>query len=387
MADDWEQGGERIKEQFLLTERLDSPRPTPPWVKTRFDARFDEAVEAAEWAYRESGRWFFVPAGDNPYTEIIAEPGRDWGDYGALEPTLKTYGRMIGQQGIENLPPEKMRAFADFLVEHQSEFVSRRSPGNIRNTAELMLLAIAVSDYRREEIIEALIKHSDSLDDPDLWRTGYPAYACSLIGGMIWWADFPPDKAAGPYLGGWFGHRILMGPYNRWANLIPKRAEERGEDPAYDYLKHGLKYRNRKHWSRTVHEVVPTLSKSGGSWRFMTGAVPEGWSHREFDDATWETGTPPYSEGGLLHLRRSFVLDDELMEFPWLRADWKGHFRVLINGIPVKATIREWKKAGWYLSEAARAALKPGKNTVAVECLHTDGGSLIDVGLIDWRSG
>jgi hypothetical protein len=551
MFDDWELGGEIIKEQFLLTERLKKPISTPDWVQIRFDKRIAEALEAAKWAYQETRLWFFVPSGDNPYTEIkirrwdecetssvygrllerlsleelpnytqenfrnavawwqswqnsrtgrfynpryvdpqdpgirrvddpiyneyqsnekyvpgvlrylhaeplypvqlhgdaevgefdydamlrfievgriynsggkmindllrridkgnaegipsaeyaisyavewidsetgiIAEPGRDWGDYGALEPTLKTYGRMIGQQGIENLPPEKMQAFADFVVEHQSEFVSRRSPGNIRNTAELMLLAIAVSDYRRDEIIEALIKHSESVVDSELWKTGYPAYACRLIGGMIWWKDFPPERAAGPHLGGWFGHRILMCPYNRWANLILKRAEERGEEPTYDFKKFGLKYRNREHWGRKVYEIVPNFKVSGGSWRFFSGAVPENWAEREFDDTGWDTGLPPYGADDALYLRRNFKLDHKPMEFPWLRADWNGRFRVFLNGIPVKSTIRKWKRAGWYLPEAARASLRQGKNTVGVECLQTGSTSSIDVGLIDWK--
>ena len=447
MSNDRERGGEIIKEQFLLTERLKKPLPTPDWVQARMDRRFQEALEAAEWAYRESGRWFLVPAGDNPHTEIkvrrwdecetcsvygrllerlsleelpnyseanhhaavawwqswqnsqtgrfynpryvdpqnpadkrvedaiydeyqsnekyipgvlrylqseplytvqlhgnaeigkfdydamlhcievgriynrggkmindllrridegnfegipyaeyaiayavqwidpetgiIAEPGRDWGDYGTLEPTLKTYGRMIGKQGIENLPPDKMRAFADFVVEHQSEFASRQSPGNIRNTAELMLLAIAVSDYRKDEIIEALIEQSTSLDDDALWKTGYPAYACRLVGGMIWWKDFSPDKAVGPDLGGGFDHRILMGPYHRWANLVPKEDAERADDTAYDYTKSGLKYRNQEHWARTIREVVPTLAASGGQWRFLAGLAPSDWSERD----------------------------------------------------------------------------------------------------------
>ena len=55
-----ERGAEKIKELFILTERLEKPLPTPVWVKPRLDKRFEEALEAAAWAYRTTGRWFFV---------------------------------------------------------------------------------------------------------------------------------------------------------------------------------------------------------------------------------------------------------------------------------------------------------------------------------------
>lgn len=552
MTENSKSGGQKIKEQFILEERLKKPLPIPPWVKTYLDKRFDEAIEAAEWAYRTTGRWFFIPSGDNPYTEIgirrwdecetsgvygrllqrmrltelpnysvknhreavkwwqswqnsetgrfynpiyvdpehpevkrkedpvydqygsnekyipgvlklleasplypvqlhgnakegqfdydamlhfievdkiynhggkmlnellrridkgesegipfaeyaiacavdwidpeigiINRPGRGWGEYSALEPTLKTLGRMIGQQGIENMPPDKMRAFADFIIAKQPEFVSLGQAGNIRNTAELMLLAMAVSDYRKEEIMQALIEHSKSLEDPNLWeKTGYPAHACALIGGMIWWEEYSPDKGPGPELGGEFGHRIVMGPYHRWANLIKKGPDERAESEDYDYRRFGLKYRNQEHWARRVHEIIPTLSESGEHWRFSDKPVPADWTGRDFDDASWQSGPPPFGENEHLHLRRAFVLEDMPVEHPWLRADWDGIFNVFINGFPVKSTIRKWNKAGWYIPEQAAASLKPGRNIVAVECVRTDPASFIDIGLIDWR--
>ena len=67
MSDDWELGGEIVKEHFLLTERL-------------------KGIPFAEYAISYAVDWI------DPDTGIIAEPGRDWGEYASLEPTLKTYG-------------------------------------------------------------------------------------------------------------------------------------------------------------------------------------------------------------------------------------------------------------------------------------------------------
>jgi len=57
---------------------------------------------------------------------------------------------------------------------------------------------------------------------------------------------------------------------------------------------------------------------------------------------------------------------------------------IYINGVPAA-------RAGGYttayeplpLNDAGKAALKPGKNLLAVHCSQTSGGQYIDIGLVD----
>jgi hypothetical protein len=84
----------------------------------------------------------------------------------------------------------------------------------------------------------------------------------------------------------------------------------------------------------------------------------------------------------------------------WLRRefdlpgnDWKNlsllvhhdeDVKVYVNGVEA-ASARGYTSSyeELPLTNAGKAALKPGKNTIAVSCLQTRGGQYIDVGFVD----
>ena len=78
----------------------------------------------------------------DPALGILPSTSRDWSTYAAMEPTLKTYGRLIGQQAVENLPPDRMKRFTDFIVANQPAFVSHGDAGNMANTSQLFGLSL-----------------------------------------------------------------------------------------------------------------------------------------------------------------------------------------------------------------------------------------------------
>jgi hypothetical protein len=82
-------------------------------------------------------------------------------------------------------------------------------------------------------------------------------------------------------------------------------------------------------------------------------------------------------------MRREVELPAEVLanQQLWLHHDEDAE--VYINGVLALKT------SGWVgsydvfpLTEAGRAALKPGKNTIAIHCRQTGGGQYVDLGFV-----
>lgn len=145
-----------------------------------------------------------------------------------------------------------------------------------------------------------------------------------------------------------------------------------------------------------ITEVVPTSQNSAATWRY-TFEKPDGdWTAAEFKDADWKSGPAGFGtritpgsvvrtewKTGDIWIRRDFNLPpgdtSDLELFMYHDEDAE----VFINGV-LAAKVRGYN--GSYdaipIATAARAALKPGKNTFAVHCHQTGGGQYIDLGLV-----
>ncbi len=148
-----------------------------------------------------------------------------------------------------------------------------------------------------------------------------------------------------------------------------------------------------------VRNVVPASQKSGRLWRYTTAKPAAGWEQPAFDDSSWEKGPAGFGTKGTpgafvrttwrtpgVWLRRTVELPSRLPEGLYWQLHHDEDVEVYLNGTLVL------KRAGYTtdyvlvpLDEAARKALKPGRNTLAVHCRQTGGGQYVDVGLVALR--
>ncbi len=145
-----------------------------------------------------------------------------------------------------------------------------------------------------------------------------------------------------------------------------------------------------------VISVAPAADKAAQTWRYTTSEPGAGWIQPDFNDAAWSEGQSGFgtvdTPGAVVNtkwdssdiwLRRDFTLTgDQLKNVQgWLHHD--DDAKVYINGVLAV-------DAGGYASEyenvaltpAGQAALKPGKNVVAIHCHQIHGGQFIDFGFV-----
>jgi hypothetical protein len=146
-------------------------------------------------------------------------------------------------------------------------------------------------------------------------------------------------------------------------------------------------------------EVVPlikTAQDAPAEWKYTTTNPGEGWEKPGFDDSSWKKGKSGFGTDGTpeavvntnwntpeIYLRREIDIPADAVadaEFVW-HHDEAGV--IFING--VRAARSGQHTTGYVeqrMSKEGRAALKPGRNLIAVRCNQTTGGQYIDVGMI-----
>jgi hypothetical protein len=143
--------------------------------------------------------------------------------------------------------------------------------------------------------------------------------------------------------------------------------------------------------------VVPTSQKEGIAWRFTTEKPAADWFKPEFDAAAWKEAPGGFGTEGTpnavvrtewktadIWLRREFTLDEAKLKEPQLSIHHDEDAEVYINGVlacKVAGFVAEYQETD--MTPDSQAALKPGKNIIAVHCHQTKGGQYIDVGIVD----
>ncbi|MBE0542291.1 MAG: beta galactosidase jelly roll domain-containing protein [Verrucomicrobia bacterium] len=146
-----------------------------------------------------------------------------------------------------------------------------------------------------------------------------------------------------------------------------------------------------------VSVVVPTADQQPATWRYTTTKPDEAWAKPGFDDSSWKQGQSGFGTAGTpgaiigttwntpdIWMRREVELPADQLGNLELRLHHDEDAEVYINGV---LAARAQGFVGEYfnlpLSQAARAALKPGKNLIAVHCRQTGGGQYIDLGFVE----
>ncbi len=138
-------------------------------------------------------------------------------------------------------------------------------------------------------------------------------------------------------------------------------------------------------------DLVPTSQDSPQTWAYTTDKPADNWAQPTFDASVWKTGPAPFGQGYTVHtdwhtgdiwLRRTVTLPTSIPAKLNVLAQHDEDVEVYVNGVlAASASGYTGDYAALPMSDAARAALTPGPNTLAVHCHQTVGGQVIDVGL------
>ena len=116
----------------------------------------------------------------------------------------------------------------------------------------------------------------------------------------------------------------------------------------------------------------------------------------DFDDSAGSVAAAAFGDTGAAYIhtkwagdntdvfvRRTVELtEDMLAKDFYLKYSHDDVFQVFVNGVEVLNTGETWKSNQKYqFDEAAKSALRPGKNVIAAHCHNTYGGAVLDYGL------
>jgi hypothetical protein len=143
--------------------------------------------------------------------------------------------------------------------------------------------------------------------------------------------------------------------------------------------------------------VVPTAQDEPVVWRYTTRRPARGWFEPDFDAGAWREGKSGFGTRGTpgavvntvwdtrsIWLRREFTLPEGKWDNVGLNVHHDEDVEIYINGVrAAEATGYTTDYEPLSMNATARAALKPGRNVIAVRCRQTGGGQYIDVGLVE----
>lgn len=145
--------------------------------------------------------------------------------------------------------------------------------------------------------------------------------------------------------------------------------------------------------------ALPTSEDQPQEWLYLTEQPADNWFAADFDDAKWKKGPGGFGtaqtpgahvgtqwNGREIWLRRSFELAAAPARDLYLRIHHDEDAQVYINGEKVcELNGYSTSYRDVLLAPEAVAALKPGRNVLAIHCRQTAGGQYIDAGLVELR--
>jgi hypothetical protein len=146
-----------------------------------------------------------------------------------------------------------------------------------------------------------------------------------------------------------------------------------------------------------MHTLVPAADQQPGVWRYTTSQPDTNWFSPVFDCSVWKEGKGGFGAAGTpnaligtmwngqnIWLRREVELPKQDLSnlVAWIHHDEDAE--IYINGVlALRARGYSNSYSAVPLNGRGTAALKPGKNLIAIHCHQTRGGQYIDLGLVD----
>jgi hypothetical protein len=145
--------------------------------------------------------------------------------------------------------------------------------------------------------------------------------------------------------------------------------------------------------------VVPTSQQEGIAWRYTFEKPAGDWFKADYEDSGWKQGRGGFgtkeTPGAVVRtewktddiwIRRTITLPEVQKDGLELLLHHDEDAEVYLNGVlaaKVPGYVVSYEEVP--IRPEARAALRPGKNVIAVHCHQTTGGQYIDVGLIEYK--
>lgn len=142
--------------------------------------------------------------------------------------------------------------------------------------------------------------------------------------------------------------------------------------------------------------LVPTSEDVALTWAYTTTKPADDWAASTFDASAWKTGPAPFGHNvgnvntnwsdtpGDIWMRRTVTLPADIPAKLNVLARHDEDVEIYVNGVlAASATGYTDDYAALPMTDAGRAALKPGANVIAVHCHQTTGGQSVDVGIVE----
>jgi hypothetical protein len=308
-------------------------------------------------------------------------------DYPNSENTLKAVGRIMGYHGLQNMP--YMEKMADTLIKFREEMAWGGSLGLMRNMSEMCIWCAIYSDYRRDELREAVKTMAEKVP---YYKTNRPYFDGVMIAAdSLFNYNVAPEHrlylhSSGTHFGLPLKSHLFLCPYGRWTNIEQRRPHEMISHPDYDYEKYGFEARNRELKKRIIYNKCSIIEND--DWYYTTR--PDDDFLTNPDTTGLNHGAPDYTAGKLTMKQIVNLQDTAGYENPFIKAAFKGTFNLYLNGTMIVSVvpdilIKEWGWCGFFIDDARRHSLKDGENVIAVEMTSSFPDSYVRVGLIDWR--
>jgi hypothetical protein len=148
-----------------------------------------------------------------------------------------------------------------------------------------------------------------------------------------------------------------------------------------------------------VTTVVPTAVGGPVEWSYTFSTPSDNWFGATFDDSAWRKGSAGFGSGSdnggapirtpwtsdEIWMRRSFDLPAGDLAELQLTIQHDDDAEVYINGVLAVRLPGANRYETFELPKAVHAALKPGRNVVAIHCRDTGGDQYIDAGFVTIR--